>query len=68
VHDNGGRKNDHLVPYAGTIPWDEAMMEMQKIGYDGAFIFELAPAADPVEVLKKAAKARERLEKTFVTF
>jgi hypothetical protein len=70
IHDNGGKKNDHLVPYSGTIHWDEAMMETQKVGYDGALIFELsAPAGgDPVEVLTRAAKARERLEKTLIVF
>jgi sugar phosphate isomerase/epimerase len=68
VHDNSGRRDDHLVPYAGSINWDTAMMETQKIGYDGALMFEVADTGDPVEVLKRAVKARERLEKTFVTF
>ncbi|MEQ1758153.1 MAG: sugar phosphate isomerase/epimerase family protein [Vicinamibacterales bacterium] len=68
LHDNDGRRDTHLPPYAGTIDWDAAMMETQKIGYDGAYIFELAPTADPVPVLVKAARARERLEQTFVTF
>lgn len=68
VHDNAGKRNDHLVPYAGTIPWDTAMMEMQKVGYEGAFIFELAPAADAVDMLKKAARARTRLEQSLIVF
>jgi sugar phosphate isomerase/epimerase len=68
VHDNGGKKNDHLVPYAGSIHWDTAMMETQKVGYDGAFIFELAPGGDPVQVLSRAAKARERLEQALISF
>jgi sugar phosphate isomerase/epimerase len=68
LHDNNGKRNDHLVPYAGTIPWDTAMVETQKVGYDGAFIFELAPAADPVDVLKKAARARTRLEQSLIVF
>lgn len=68
LHDNGGRKNEHLVPYAGTIAWDAAMMELQKVGYDGALIFELGAPGDPVETLRKAAKARERLEKNLVVF
>lgn len=68
VHDNDGRRDAHLPPYAGTIDWNAAMMETQKIGYDGAFIFELAQTADPVPLLVKAAKARERLEQTLVTF
>ncbi len=68
VHDNDGRRDAHLPPYAGTINWDAAMMETQKIGYEGAYIFELAPTSDPVPVLVKTAKARARLEDTFVTF
>jgi sugar phosphate isomerase/epimerase len=69
VHDNGGKRDDHLVPYAGSINWDLAMMETQKIGYDGPMMFEVSgDGADPVDVLKRCTKARERLEKTFVTF
>jgi sugar phosphate isomerase/epimerase len=68
VHDNRGRQDDHLVPFAGTIDWDAAMMETQKIGYDGTLMFEVADTGDAVQVLQRCAKARERLEKTFVTF
>jgi sugar phosphate isomerase/epimerase len=66
VHDNHGTRDEHLVPYAGSIKWDEAMMATQKIGYDGRLMFEVAGGADPLDVLKRAAKARERLEKTLV--
>ena len=68
VHDNGGTRDDHLVPFAGTIDWDGAMMTTQKIGYDGLFMLEVGDTGDPVEVLRRSVKARERLEKTFVTF
>jgi sugar phosphate isomerase/epimerase len=68
VHDNGGTRDDHLVPYAGSIDWDAAMMETQKIGYDGPLMFEVADTGDPVQVLERCVKARERLEKMFVTF
>jgi sugar phosphate isomerase/epimerase len=68
VHDNGGTRDDHLVPYAGTIDWDAAMMTTQKIGYDGVFMLEVGDTGDPVDVLRRAVKARERLEKTFVIF
>ena len=68
VHDNHGKRDDHLTPYAGTIDWDAAMMETQKIGYDGPLMFEVADTGDPLDVLKRCAKARERLEKSFVTF
>jgi sugar phosphate isomerase/epimerase len=70
VHDNGGRRDEHLVPYSGSINWDTAMMETQKVGYDGVMMFEVgtAPGGDAIDVLKRCARARERLEKTFVTF
>ena len=69
VHDNRGTRDDHLVPFAGSINWDVAMMATQKIGYDGALIMEVGDGGgDPVDVLRRAARARERLEKTFVTF
>ena len=68
VHDNRGRRDDHLVPFAGGIDWDLTMMSTQKIGYDGVLMFEVADTGNPIEVLKQAAGARERLEKLFVTF
>jgi sugar phosphate isomerase/epimerase len=68
VHDNGGKRDDHLAPYLGTIDWDAAMMGTQKIGYDGVLMFEVSDTGDPVDVLKRCVKARERLEKTLVTF
>jgi sugar phosphate isomerase/epimerase len=68
VHDNHGKRDDHLVPYGGSIEWDAAMMATQKIGYDGALILEVGDTGDPVDVLRRCVKARERLEKTFVSF
>jgi sugar phosphate isomerase/epimerase len=68
VHDNRRRADDHLPPFGGSIDWDVAMMETQKIGYDGVLLFEVADTGDPIDVLGRCAKARERLENTFVTF
>lgn len=68
VHDNAGRRDDHLVPFQGRIDWDTAMMATQKIGYDGVLMFEVGTAGDPVAALKQMASARERLSKLFVTF
>lgn len=68
LHDNDGRRDDHRVPGAGTIAWPAAMMETQKIGYDGILMFEIADAGDPVGALVRAARARTRLEEMFITF
>jgi sugar phosphate isomerase/epimerase len=63
VHDNRGRSDDHLVPYQGTIDWPRALMSMQKIGYDGTYLMELAGAGDPGAVLEEARRARQRIER-----
>jgi sugar phosphate isomerase/epimerase len=68
VHDNRGSRDEHLVPFAGSIDWDVAMMATQKIGYDGPLMFEIADTGNPIDVLDRTASARERLEKMFVTF
>ncbi len=62
LHDNRGRTDDHLVPGKGVIDWDGALLAFQKVGYDGAWIFELAVAAERKPVLEQAVKARERFE------
>jgi sugar phosphate isomerase/epimerase len=68
VHDNRRRADDHLPPFGGNIAWDVAMMETQKIGYDGVLMFEVAENGDATAALQRCSAARERLESTFVTF
>ncbi len=60
LHDNRGRTDDHLVPGQGVVDWDAALLGFQKVGYDGAYMFELAVTAKRRPVLERAAKARER--------
>jgi sugar phosphate isomerase/epimerase len=64
VHDNRRRDDEHLVPYAGTINWDMALMTMQKIGYDATYLMELANTGSPALVLEEARRARQRFERT----
>ena len=64
VHDNRGREDEHLVPYLGTVNWDMALMTMQKIGYDGTCMMEIATSATPSAVLEEARRARQRFERT----
>jgi sugar phosphate isomerase/epimerase len=64
VHDNRGRSDDHLAPYLGSIDWDAALVTMQKIGYEGTYVMELADAGSPASVLQQARRARERFERT----
>lgn len=64
IHDNRRRADDHLVPFLGSINWDVALMTMQKIGYDGAYMMELANTCSPGAVLEEARRAVERFERT----
>jgi sugar phosphate isomerase/epimerase len=63
VHDNHGREDEHLVPYLGSIDWDLALVTMQKIGYDGVYMMELAGGSQPAAVLEEARRARQRFER-----
>jgi sugar phosphate isomerase/epimerase len=62
LHDNRGTSDDHLAPGEGTIDWPATIMELQKVGYDGAWMFELGNTSTPQAVLEKAARVRRRFE------
>jgi len=62
IHDNHGRTDDHLVPFEGTIDWAAAMTALQKVGYDGGLIFELASRGPARDTLVRARAARRRME------
>jgi sugar phosphate isomerase/epimerase len=62
VHDNRGRTDDHLLPFEGTIEWAGTLLAVQKIGYEGPFIFELVPKGPTREMLARARDTRARLE------
>ena len=44
------------MPFDGTIDWDAALMTMQKIGYDGTYLMELANTGSPAAVLEDAQR------------
>jgi sugar phosphate isomerase/epimerase len=67
VHDNHGRDDEHLVPYCGSINWDTALVTMQKIGYEAAYMMELEESEGPARVLEEARRARQRFERTLTT-
>ena len=62
VHDNHGRADDHLMPFEGTIDWPAAMTALQKVGYDGALIFEAASRGRSRDTLARARDVRRRME------
>jgi sugar phosphate isomerase/epimerase len=63
LHDNRGRTDDHLVPFDGTIDWAAALTAVQKVGYEGTLMFEVASHGSAKERLQRIRRARERMEK-----
>lgn len=67
LHDNGGTRDEHLVPFDGRIHWPAVITALQKVGYDGTWMFELAGSDSPRQVLERAAGARARFERLLET-
>jgi sugar phosphate isomerase/epimerase len=68
VHDNHRKRDDHLVPFGGRIDWNAALMSMQKIGYDGTYLMEVANTGAPADVLDGARRARQKFEKLLTAY
>ena len=51
------------MPFDGTIDWPAALTGLQKVGYDGAMMLEVAAHGSPEHTLQKAREARERMER-----
>lgn len=62
LHDNRGRNDDHLIPFEGTIDWPSTLTVVQKVGYEGALVFEIAAQGSTKDTLARAQKARRRIE------
>jgi sugar phosphate isomerase/epimerase len=66
VHDNRRQRDDHLVPFEGSIDWASTVMAFEKIGYDGVLMYEVRDTESPRAVLGRAVSARRRLEELSV--
>lgn len=51
------------VPVESSIDWPSALTTVQKIGYEGALIFEIEPRGSTKETLARAKTAREKMER-----
>lgn len=41
VHDNDGQIDTHVMPYRGTLPWDDLREALHEVGYSGVFLLEV---------------------------
>jgi sugar phosphate isomerase/epimerase len=55
-----------LIPFEGTIDWPGALTAVQKVGFDGPLVLELAPHGSTKARLADARKARQRMERLLV--
>ncbi len=49
VNDNHGTADAHLLPYFGTVDWDDALRGLRDIGYTGPFNYECKTHHLPAE-------------------
>lgn len=50
IHDNNGASDQHLMPYVGTINWDDFCNSLHEIGYDGDLSFETFAQTRPSQL------------------
>ena len=41
INDNKGEKDEHQLPYLGSIEWKPVLMALKEIGYEGDFTYEI---------------------------
>ena len=56
IADNHGVKDEHLLPFYGSIDWPRVMRTLREINYQGDFTYEITPFLDavPCEIRQSA--------------
>ena len=68
LHDNRGRRDEHLPPFAGTAPWREILQGLANSGYDGCLLLESRGQGTDFQFgLKSAREACDRLRACWET-
>lgn len=53
VHDNKGKRDDHLAPFFGTIDWNDFSVALRETCFDGVLSLECAPSGKlPNDILE----------------
>lgn len=55
------------IPADGPIDWPSTLTTLQKVGYEGPMIFDLAPRGSSKALLQRARKTRERMVRLFAS-
>jgi sugar phosphate isomerase/epimerase len=46
IHDNHGERDEHQMPFTGTIAWPSVLRALRDIGYVDVFLYEMGKDAD----------------------
>ncbi|MGH9746147.1 MAG: sugar phosphate isomerase/epimerase family protein [Candidatus Acidiferrales bacterium] len=63
IHDNHGDKDEHLLPYAGTIDWDATLGAFANAPQPVAMVIELKAQPDGAPTLDQIRTTFDKLEK-----
>ena len=63
VHDNHGEKDEHLLPYEGTIDWDAALIALSSAPEPLPLVLELKDTAPGAPTLEQIRAVFDKLEK-----
>jgi sugar phosphate isomerase/epimerase len=61
VSDNRGTSDDHLPPGEGVIDWPAVLGTLERVGYRGVFMLEVAGDGDVRGHVERAAASARRL-------
>ena len=62
VHDNGGEKDDHLLPFEGAIDWTETVRDLRSGESQFPTLFEIRGDGPETASLARLAKVIDRME------
>jgi sugar phosphate isomerase/epimerase len=65
IHDNHGDKDEHLLPFEGTIDWDAALQAFAAMPQPPDLVLELKEQAGGQPSLGKVREAFDKLEERF---
>jgi sugar phosphate isomerase/epimerase len=63
IHDNSGERDEHLLPYQGTIDWDAAVATLATAEQELPLTLEIRDSPSEAKPLPAALAAFERLER-----
>jgi sugar phosphate isomerase/epimerase len=65
IHDNHGEKDEHLLPYEGTIDWDASLAAIAAAPEQVAIVLELKGQPNGGPTLDQVRATFDKLEENF---